>query len=457
MLNQQEYFPSNECVHHPDCPIPVNGSLVRFDTSNSLFSVPPELTKHLGGDQILATFEIPIFAESILYTFFSSEPFRQVESRQGDMFLPAARGPYGPSRTVNLTPVLQTNRTTRSLDHQTGVRRPGVPPLRSQDHTQGSRSLSAQRLRESQLRNITDTYNQLNAPVQRLPHTTLQPRSNGHPVLQDMRLDDTQAPPVATSPVVPTTPGTNNNISVPVSNADQINVTSSREDQPPTDGAKVPPAPPAVPQPQGLRNTDALPQEPSEHLDQPQGAHGGADIIQEHHGDVTHPGVHRDDDHPHDVQRGPPQDQQSGDDGHRTPDQKPTDSKNKSADHLLLQELTPALEKIEYQDFKTYKVTETEYKLPAYLHNFTTNLIKQLRHSQDPAIMSKLFPYIGLDDDNEVQSNPRALNLDNLNCLSALHKLALTKNMHLVNSPLRNKTAQIFRRITTRSHQVQDS
>ena len=466
MLNQQEYFPGNECVHTTDCPISINGSLLRFDTSNSLFSVPPELTKHLAGDQILATFEIPIFAESILYTFFSSEPFRQVESRQGDMFLPSARGPYGPSRTVNLTPVLQTNRTTRSLDHHPGARRPGVPPLRSQDHTQGSRSLSAQRLRESQIRNITETYNQLNAPVQRLPTTTLQPGSNGHPVLQDMRLDDNQAPPVATSPVVTTTPGTNNNISVPVSDANQTNVSSSGEDRPPTDGATVPPAPPVVhkggqtpvvPQPQGLRGTGVLPQEPSEHLDQPQGAHGGADIIQEHHGDVTHPGVHRDDDHPKDVQRGPPQGQQSGDDENRTPGQKTTDSQNKSADHLLLQELTPALEKIEYQDFKTYKVTETEYKLPAYLHNFTTNLIKQLRHYQDPAIMSKLFPYIGLDDDNEVQSNPRALTLDNLNCLSSLHKLALTKNMHLVNSPLRNKTAQIFRRITTRSHQVQES
>ena len=465
MLNQQEYFPNNECVHHPDCPIPINGSLVRFDTSNSLFSVPPELTKHLGGDQILATFEIPIFAESILYTFFSSEPFRQVESRQGDMFLPAARGPYGPSRTVNLTPVLQTNRTTRSLDHQPGARRPGVPPIRSQDHTQGSRSLSAQRLRESQIRNITATYNQINAPVQRLPTTTLQPGANGPPVLQDMRLDNTQAPPIATSPVVITTSGTNN-ISVPVSDADQTNVNSSREHQPATDGDKVPPAPPivhtggqtpAVPQPQGLRGTDVLPQEPSGGLDQPQGAHGGADFIQEHHEDVTHPGVHRDDDHPKDVQRGPPQDHQSVDDGNMTPDQKSTDashSKNKSADHLMLQELTPALEIKDYQDFATYRVSDTEYKLPSYLQNFNNNLIKQLRHSQDPTIMSKLFPYIGLDDEDEVQCNPKELSLDNLNCLSSLHKLALTKNMPLINSPLRNKIAQNFRRMTTRSHQV---
>ena len=108
----------------------------------------------------------------------------------------------------------------------------------------------------------------------------------------------------------------------------------------------------------------------------------------------------------------------------------------------------------DYQDFATYKVSDTEYKLPAYLQNFTSNLIKQLRHSQDPTIMSKLFPYIGLDDENEVQSNPKALTLDNLNCLSSLHKLALNKNMPLVNSPLRNKIAQNFRRITTRSHQV---
>merc|ERR1711895_164120 len=137
MLNQQEDFPGNECVHITDCPISINGSLLRFDTSNSLFSVPPELTKHLAGDQILATFEIPIFAESILYTFFSTEPFRQVESRQGDMFLPAARGQYGPSRTVNLTPVLQTNRTTRSLDQQPGFTRTSVPPPRSKGHMQG--------------------------------------------------------------------------------------------------------------------------------------------------------------------------------------------------------------------------------------------------------------------------------------------------------------------------------
>ena len=144
MIHQQKYFPNNEYIHHPDCPVPINGSLLRFDTENGLFSVPPELTKHLAGDQILATFMIPIFGESILYTFFSTEPFRQVESRQGDMFLPAARGQYGPTRTVNLTPVLQTNRTTRSLDQQPGYKRASVPPPKSQGHMQGSRGFSAQ-------------------------------------------------------------------------------------------------------------------------------------------------------------------------------------------------------------------------------------------------------------------------------------------------------------------------
>ena len=295
------------------------------------------------------------------------------------------------------------------------------------------------------------------------PHTNQRPMPP--PALQDIRLDNNPAPPVATSPVVIITPGTNN-VSVPVTEADQSHGNSSREHQPATEADKVPPAQPtvhtgdqapAVPQPQSLRGSDVLLQEAPGGLNQPQGAHGGVDLIQEQHEEVTHAEVHRGADHLKDVQRGPAQDHQSGDDGHMNPDQKATDtshSKNKSADHLMLQELTPALEVNEYQDFATYKVSDTEYKLPAYLQNFTSNLIKQLKHSQDPTIMPKLFPYIGLDDENEVQCNPKALSLDNLNCLSSLHKLALTKNMPLINSPLKNKIAQNFRRITTRSHPV---
>ena len=156
----------------------------------------------------------------------------------------------------------------------------------------------------------------INAPVRRMPPTTHQPETNAPPALQDIRLNKNPGPPVATSQDVVVTPSTNN-VSVPVTEADQSHGNSSREHQPATEADKVPPAQPtvhtgdqapAVPQPQGLRGTDVLLQEASGGLDQPQGAHGGVDLIQEHREDVTHAEVHRGADHLKDVQRGPAQD-----------------------------------------------------------------------------------------------------------------------------------------------------
>ena len=120
----------------------------------------------------------------------------------------------------------------------------------------------------------------------------------------------------------------------------------------------------------------------------------------------------------------------------------------------MLQELLPALEVSDHQDYATYKISESEYKLPSYLQTFVNNLLKELREYQDPNIMPKLLPYIGLNDSGEVECDSRSLTLDNLNCLSSLHKIALSKNLPLVNSPLKNKVAQNFRRIITRANPI---